>query len=291
MNLQIVFSQGRFKKEKLLFEVKKELIKSLKIRSKSAYVYVRINNKLIEPKSKNYAESCLFDSNGNKSEDYYSFFDGKTYKMNYFYNKNGSLSQVVRSILNGKEVDVTNYYYDDNNNLIKESASSGDKMFKNITTYEYDVNNILIKKISHGDHEIIYQYEYDSFGNLINTIENNWFEKTHNYSSKLTYNADSMVTECRNFSDGILQSTFTYKYINKINIIEQNIHWEEMHKDQKSIYKYDEKGNVITSKSYEGDSMIFNSRFKYDLNGLLIEKINLDSNDNEASIYKYIYEY
>jgi hypothetical protein len=290
LNLQVVFSQQRFKKEKLLFDFKKELIRSLKIKSKSLYVYNYINNELIKHNKKNLAESCLYDTNGNKSEDYYSSFDGKTYKVNYFYNENGLLTQAVQSVLGGSPMNITVYFYDNNNNLIKESKASNLDTF-DITIYEYNENNFLIRKISHGEHVITYQYEYDNLGNLVNTIEDNWFEKTHNYSRALIYNNDSMITECKNYSDMILQSTFSYKYDNRNNLIEENIHWEDMHKDRKSVYGYNENGNVTSYVNYEGIEKIFNSRFIYDSNGLLIEKINLDTNDKVSSIYKYVYEY
>ncbi|MEO6695691.1 MAG: hypothetical protein ABIO41_10855 [Ignavibacteria bacterium] len=280
-------AQGLTKKDKIKLTREKVLIKKMKIKSKTLMVYVGGKS------FKNLGKSCLYDTNGNKAEDYYSTFDGKTYKVNYSYDLNDRLAERKTSVIDGPVTNLVKYEYDSNDNLIREVWTNSKDTSKLITVYEYDSLNKLIRKINFGRLSIEQKYEYDELENLVNTIENNSFEPVHNYRRILKYDDRNRVIESRNLnSDGTSASVFSYKYDENENILEEHIDWVDMdYPDKKHSYEYDDKNNLIKLIFFEGEEQDSKQIFNYDSNGLLIEKLNFDGKNSLASKFKYLYEY
>ncbi len=197
------------------------------------------NGKIIKGKrTGGFWDNCkyLFDSKGNKIEE-------------YSYNLNGSL------------YDKTTFQYNTNGNIIKANIYNSDTILYRKTIYKYDANGKLIEELcgtSFGTLEGKVNYKYDYRGSM---IEFNFKSLDGRLKSKATYkyNANGDVIKFCIFNSDGSNSKTSYKYDANGNKIEENCTSDGRKKIDKykyrEIYKYeyDKKGNWIRKITYRNN--------------------------------------
>lgn len=177
--------------------------------------------------------------------------DQKGNETSYNYNDKG----LVSSITNSNNVS-TNYTYDINHNLL--SVNTGNY----VNSYTYDYNRL--KTITYNN--LIYSFDYDTFGNntsiLINNnnLITNTYESNNGNLSKRTYaNTDEI--------------SYTYDNFNRLKTI--------TNETGTINYTYDKMNNLAVIKdSYNN----LNTYYKYDLSKRLLE---ISRNNNFKVNYAY----
>ncbi|MGX8851070.1 DUF6531 domain-containing protein [Amedibacillus sp. YH-ame10] len=173
--------------------------------------------------------------------------------------------------------------YDANNNTVEEINKNGFK-----TLYEFDGLNNVLKVQNHKDRYV--NYTYDKANNVTSKNINNKYaeytydlegnlvaEKNENgYTSKYSYDNFNRKTE-QIKPDG---NTIIYKYDNLGNKLSEN----------KNIFTYDARGNVLTSTNEEGTIKnvydAFNNKVEtVDTNGKKVK--NTFSDDNKLIQKEY----
>ena len=182
-------------------------------------------------------------------------------KETYRYNKKGSLIEHVR-YKSGGELDCKETYSHNKKENKKEKkhiryASDGSLYVKYSEIYKYDKKANLIELI-----------RYKSGGAL-------YWKETYRYNKK-----GSLIEQARYDSNGSIQQKQTKKYDDKENLISKTdysrIRYSKI-KKQKTIYKYDGKGNKLERVFYMSDKPLrreYNKNF--DDKGNLTEKDNFD---------------
>ena len=194
----------------------------------------------------------------------------------------------------GEEIKYLNNY-DVNNNIIETNFYKSDTILAIKIKYKYDLKGNEIEKCTYGRGDSIVEKKIFKY-NLNNyIIEENLYNSKNKLSSKIKYKYDirgNKIEESQYNSDGSLFMKITIKYDTMNRNIETN--WNECHgenitpkfKNQKSTFKYDEKGNKIERKDYKDGVYSGETIYKYDGRGNIIE-----GNSGIQSIESYKYEY
>lgn len=152
------------------------------------------------------------------------------------------------------EKTFTNYIYDENGFLIQVDYYTGS--LSETTIYKYDENgNPISQQSTHGNDDVF--LEYDDNGNIIKV--NNTF-----------YILERKFDACGNLIESIRLETSDYK--NDLQLLD------------KTVYEYNEHGDLIISVTYEHGGPVFttiNQRFEYDENGNKIKCIKMKSDGTE----------
>jgi len=213
-----------------------------------------------------------------------------TYKQNFTYDEKGNKKLEVGfdGIINyriefnylpdGKLKGITKYNPDNSIAEKWESTFIGNtqtiNVFKRGTALDYTI----IKKT-------------DSKNNFIEEIRNDAKGKEQ---SKITteYDANNNIISTSEYYSGKLSKKFIYIYNKKNQLIEIDLENPDGSKTLNKAYKYDDKGNVIEEKWFDGVPDDLSSKnFKYN------EKLNPSEVESYYSdykykvLYKYTYEY
>ncbi len=196
---------------------------------------------------------------------------------NYSYNTDNLLEESLN-----QQSELNKYYYDEKMNLVKIKSA-----YNTEACNTYDDNNQLIFQRTEGANSIIVtENEYDSYGNLIKTIDslnnvvNYKYDQYNFYKLKKVSSAIS-VTEYDYKNDGLLEilkitdaessdsSNLVYTYENrKIKTVTAS-------NESKYQFNYDDRDNVI--EVYLNSTLIY--KFTYDEKDQIVEMRYSNNND------------
>ncbi|NVO09685.1 MAG: hypothetical protein HXX16_06980 [Bacteroidales bacterium] len=244
------------------------------ISSKLLYQYDKNNNRIeyqkFEKRDKpeielTYKQNFTYDDKGNKKIE--TGFDGiTTYRIVYNY------------LPDGKSKDITKYNADNSINEKWESTYNDNVQTINVLKQGKTLDYTLTRKTDSKDN-IIEEVRKDSKGKEVSrtTFE---FDGSNNISSSAEYYS------------GKISKTFQYKYNSKKQLAEIIQVNPDGTKTLSRAYKYDEKGNVLEEKWFDGvPSDLSSKNYKYNekLNPAEVESYYSDY--KYKVLYKYTYEY
>lgn len=218
---------------------------------------------------KDLAEHKTFevDKDGKVHKAYNHYNDGSKDTINYTYDKNGNLIEMI-TIDSYDEVEAKDMFEYDGKNLIKKE------------TYEYD-------ELTSKD-----TYEYDPDGNVVE--ESSWTEEENNRRSNV-YNKNGKIEKVLfyNKKDELVAKTI-YSYDDKDRIV--GVTEETPYGNSSTVITYDEKGNAIEQIEKNDQGEINNSAIrKFNENNDILETdVFIDMKGrtvNQQYILKYEYEY
>lgn len=299
----------------------KALVKKLKIKSKSMYydLYGDNNNFIVfhHPDIDGYS---VFDTAGNKTEDYSPDFNGPYRKNNYYYDTKGNCIQTIRKTMYGDTIIYTREYeFDSLNNLICERFIKPNDTSNYKTTYEYNEQNKLAVRTAYGSSIYKQVYEYDILGNLINTTDDNVYTRPYNFIKKYKYDFAGRIIESDYITiggkewsvksnrydeqgrllqsdltnyDGRFETSDTYEYDkNGRKTKETNVRKYDRTEKRSYIYSYFDDGKLGQLIKYESDEMLSCMDFDYYENGLIKSNYDYDKNNKLHMVHGYVYEY
>lgn len=227
---------------------------------------------------------------------------------------NGKIKKVIKFYLDPSSLDSNRKTlasistYNQKMLLLEEANFNEEKEMSEKTTYTYNEKNKLIKKSKHGMSNWSVDYYYNQNNLLEKEVTEN-FDQNTKFKIGYKYDNKGNLIEIREFdnNDSIVYKTIN-KYDKNSNLIDK-IRINEIGGEIKTTYKYDSSGNkimsiggVIHKYTYNKDKKLIKDAkftkkgkleesedFKYDKNGLLIEKTTLDEKLKE--IYKTTYNY
>lgn len=197
----------------------------------------------------------------------------------------------------GRKVHTAISKYNENGNILEFNSTAGDDTVQNEfvhfkatkSLYKYDINGILVSNSRYngdGMLEDSASYTVDSKGNRIdwNTYKG---DGSIEWNYNRIYDLQGNLIESNENYKGALKSRHTYKYDDKLNIIEENYYEGDGRLKLKELFKYDDKRNVIeiTDINRTGG---FKARYTYayDSRGNQIEEREFD--DENSTKYKRI---
>ena len=193
--------------------------------SEKVYYYDSHDNKVIYAETYgDYEYRYKYDTDGNILEQAeYNYKGGLEKTTRNTYNADGLLIKSVMYKVKNKEPDVLEKHwyseskYDDMGSLIRQIivTSEGTVLTDNYK-YEYDVDGNAVKKTyDAGTADYIYEYTYDSSGNMLTSSENHKFLFKTEQCDSTVYEYDScgnLIKEKSSFSDGSADIVITYEY-------------------------------------------------------------------------------
>lgn len=239
----------------------------------------------------------VFDEFGNKIQEisrnskYLNGFE----KFTYEYDSKGNKIEKIYYTPDGSFNTKYSYKYDDNGNIIEMSDSFSEGYLGNKYTYKYDEKENLVEYNDYLGRKLDekYIFEYDENGN---EIEENWYNSNGNLVKKWIKKYDDKGNIIENifyYSEGKIDSRTIYKYDTNNNILEEIITDSNNNILSEEYNKYDNNGRIIEVKmnvpSY-GDMKV-KTLYKYDDKGNLIEQINNSSMGGRITKGKKKFEY
>lgn len=200
-----------------------------------------------------------------------------------------------------KEVNHTTYYAKDSIGTIMPGKRFNFNFFgSNNFQLVFDRSGkITERKRIHEDGSLTveYQFFYDSDKNLIKVISPK-YKSSHDNETWNTINYDSKgnISESiihKNTSDIINMYNFRRDSLLEIKQYKKDIKnsFSDLYYLGKHVFKYDEKGNLITEEEYDArDSFIRKYLFKYDLDGNMIQENRIDDDHNYDYESNYWYD-
>ncbi len=222
------------------------------------------------------------------------------YKKTYDNSKDGYLDtinpseQIFVDFQNRKETknhkknvkaNISVKYYDENKNIILDSIYTK-RDYVEITKFYYDLKGKRLKNEEYRNDSIqsITTYKYDGFDNLIERLTD-YNDKS---SQRIFYTYDSKNNETSNtcYSSYFEPETYIREYNKKGQMIKK---YSPNTKNNYTLFKYDQKGNLIKEIEYDDNEYISKKIYIYNSqNKLTKEKSYLY---NELSSTKtYIYD-
>jgi len=245
-----------------------------KISSKLFYKYDQNNNRIeyqkFEKRDKpdielTYKQNFTYDDKGNKKIEI--GYDGLTgYRIIYNY------------LPNGKSKDITKYNVDNSINEKWESSYSDNVQTIRVLKQGINLDYTLTRKTDAKDN-IIEENRKDANGKEV-------------VRTTFEFNATNNIISSAEYYSGNLSKKLVYKYNNKNLLVTiDQVNPDGSHALSRA-YKYDEKGNVLEEKWFDGVPNDLSSKnYKYNdkLNPLEIDSYYSDY--KYKVLYKYTYEY
>ena len=220
------------------------------------YVYDESGNRLERTSTYDNGEEkrvnkvvCTYDANGNVlTEKHYE--DGELhYNYTYTYTASGKVESETHN-WDGNE-SWTRYTYDEHDNIVTEKQGFGEEVTTS-KTYEnsYANGKLTEVKIYRGE-TLDERICYDADGNK--TLQIGYSDGEENYRSESTYENGKLVKQVVSY-DGEQQSIALYVYDAKGNLTERSYTYGD-DEPQRRVYTYNDSGDVIGLKTYEGDEL------------------------------------
>jgi antitoxin component YwqK of YwqJK toxin-antitoxin module len=194
-------------------------------------------------------EIYTYDANGNILTE--KRYEGGElyYEFRYTYTASGKLESETHN-WNGEE-SWTRYTYDEHDNILTEKQGSGEEVDTS-RTYEntYENGKLTEVKIYRGE-TLDERICYDADGNEI--LEIGYSDGEESYRSESTYENDKLVKNVVSY-DGQQKSIALYIYDAKGNLTERSYTYGD-DEPQRKVYTYNDSGDVIGLKAYEGDEL------------------------------------
>ena len=249
--------------------------------------------KIVDPANENVfiKNDYVYTSDGNYQAQVKNYF-GHTLTFNYDQNT-GELKSVTDA--DGKTV---SYAYDEMRRVIGVTGRNEVNGAETPVTKSYTYENDRLKTIGH--HGMNYTFDYDGFGNVVQTKVGNQVISTTTYkpnsslAEKVVFENGQGVSAVYDEYDRIIQKNelwrsgveypnYRYTYDNEGNLsyVEDILNSEKMH------YLYNTEGRLVRVENKAGDYVLYN----YDTNGKLIS-IREAYNDNaQETGYEYDADY
>lgn len=239
-----------------------------RLRSKRILKYDSIGNEI---------ESSRYDSNGQiKSKHNYKYDnDGNRIEVCQYISYKDEFTKYTYRYDRGKIVEE--YCYDSNGNVISKEIFKYDKNGNEIVNCKYDSNGRMLEKSTHNydkkgketksclygpDKKLLHKTTttYDKDGN---EIESRNYDSSGSMYLKYTYTYENgkMTYECvtRYNSDGNTDFKEYYIFNSKGEKIEEHYDKPQENLYLKTIYKYNENGDLIEWNKFKGKAEIFDS--------------------------------
>ena len=190
---------------------------------------------------------CVFNNNGYITEKYrYNAAGNVLIKTINTYDTNGNLTKKVRYSSIDSLLTKTIFSYDNKGNNIEENEYNSDGSLWQRRIFKYNDQGNLIER-----------YRYDLYGSLLAKKTIFKYDEKGNKTEETRYNEDKS-----------LLASHTYKYDKKGNVIENAEYCsnEINGKFNQLTYKsvYDNKSNKITEKKYDSEDILLStSIYKY----------------------------
>lgn len=204
----------------------------------------------------------------------YTDFDGETYLLEYFYNKNGD---VIKETVKDDTGKITNghnyeYAYDENGNITSETQTTLDGKFEARNETAYDKNGRIIKTEStydtsfEGDirlQHITEEYFYDNNGKMIKVVTTSESDPEHDCVIEYSYDdKGNQIKKLYSHSDG---ATFCYE--SEYDDNGRLIKYTETSSDgtvKVTEYEYNDSGNVVLETETSSDGSVSVTENFYD---------------------------
>ena len=223
----------------------------------------------------------VFLENGKKDYEVWYDIDGEVDTEYYYkYDKNENLVE-TKELLYDDVYYLTRYFYNKSNLLISESWYWGDDSNDFVHCYYtrgYKGKIIGIKSFDEYGNRDAITFEIDSIENSIKEYRQRVFNYNNNKSVKIKDSIGNKFLMKKRIFDAFENKIYEERWID-----------ENSKKPYKTIYRYDDRNNLI----YQGnikDSITSYSKFKYNSNNLktYYEHINIKHpNSNDTTIYRY----
>jgi YD repeat-containing protein len=287
-NSEISFKSGpAFKRNKIVEQDKKELIKQKEKKIKARYKYVtfyKYDGTL--PEDRTLVEKILFNKNGLRTEHLRYKSTGEIDLVYTFkYDEKGRVVEMVtrngQDMIMGKKQSV----FDKNGNEIEQVLINqrGTAEVRSVTEYDKDGNFKEIKNYSpKGD--VVNTQTFMHNGNVSKSIDKG-FDGRISQEVDLTYNEMGLLIkeETKTPAGNIV---VTYKYDEKGNLI------EHVNPQYRRTYIYNENGDLLLDELITTEGVRqFKVKFTYDKNGMQKEEVRYTADDKPAFYGVYEYEF
>ncbi|MBX3008788.1 MAG: hypothetical protein KF816_12270 [Melioribacteraceae bacterium] len=287
-NSEVAFKSGpSFKRNKIVEQDKKELIKQKEKKIKARYKYVtfyKYDGTL--PEDRTLVEKISFDKNGLRTEHIRYKSTGEIDLVYSFkYDEEGRVIEMItrngQDVMMGKRQTV----FDKNGNEIEQVIINQRGAVEVRSVSEYDKNNNFkeIKNYSpKGD--IVNTQTFLHNGNVSKSIHKG-FDGKISQEVDLTYNEMGLIVkeETKTPAGNIL---VTYKYDDKGNLI------EHVNPQYRRTYIYNDNGDLLLDELITTEGVRqFKVKFTYDKNGMQKEEVRYTAEDKPAFYGVYEYEF
>ncbi len=188
------------------------------------------------------------------------------------------------------------------------NEESGSHTYRDLQKQEYDSSSVvdsIISIDSNGDNSERGNYTYDSNGNIVSVLNEDWdgtqwvnnWRKTYSYDSN--GNVISILDETWDGSQWVNDWRHTYTYDssgNRISILEETWDGSQWVNDWRNTYTYDSNRNMITDlwERWYGNQWVNDKRstYSYDFSGNMISILDEDWDGSQwVNDWRYIYTY
>ena len=234
------------------------------------------------PSSTIVRETWAYDDAGRETEYYGYTNDIVTRQETWTYDQQGNVLENRSSYIYDEEgceaYSITINTYDESGRLI-HSFDEGDdpsNCWEYSTDYTYDENGTLIEQVEnhHYGGVVTDSWTYDENGNLLNSVTHYNIDGWVTCTTSCTYNEAGLIIEEvyeeeyeGDFFSGH-HNTWTYNDAGQIiEAIRQGRNMDTY----RTVYEYDDNGNLTLCQEYEGEDSISIHRWSYDDNGDLLD--------------------
>lgn len=287
-NSEAAFKSGpAFKRNKIVEQDKKELIKQKEKKIKARYKYVtfyKYDGSL--PDTRTLVEKILFDKSGLRTEHIRYKSTGEIDLVYSFkYDDQGRVLEMVtrngQDMIMGKRQTV----FDKNGNEIEQAMINqrGIAEARSVTGYDEEGNYKEIKNYSPKG-EILNSQTFLHNGNVSKSIHKG-FDGKVTQEVELTYNEMGLIVkeETKSPAGNIV---VTYKYDDKGNLI------EHVNPQYRRTYIYNDNGDLLLDELITTEGVRqFKVKFTYDENRLQKEEVRYTADDKPAFYGIYEYEF
>ncbi len=234
-----------------------------------------------------YTTKFKYDSNGNLLE---KSVDGSSWKETYEYDENNRKTKYLY-FSEGKIKEKYTFEYGNSGKLALVSIFSEDGSSRS-TRIKYDEKNNMLNYVE-GVYSYNYQYKYNEDGVIIEKRKascrtDKLFGTDTTYKTYQYDNNKNLIAEWYNPSEKSI-----YRYNNLNQLVEETNRSDNF--ERKCLFSYDGFGNltqkILTRANNQGVYDYEKTIYKYDSKGNIFEIKYSDKNNNPYRLYKIVYQY